>query len=277
MKYALATATTTDDLAEHVPGTPDRYKHGWIPLVGGVPSPAVMPKTEKPGTEPASIAKLTAAFQLASQEKATRWFDSVSPDHLEWTDASDDVSRRALSFWDAYQEPAQYGQMNQILRGPSNTTRKELISNVVNDLFAKIGTKTPKDARFYRALRGDTPDADKFLDSLKPGSVYTERGMISTSANLNMTQGWLKVDNDNNYNATRDIDPQDTVIEIRPPAGTVVVGGHTGFIETMMHPDTKFKVISSDIVSTAKAKSPIDPDSDIDQFKYRHVVVEVIP
>lgn len=274
------------DLAtgHHVPGALQRYKHGWIPVAPGTDqgeSASLITEVKAPprGTVSAAVLKASRAFETQSQEDAESWYDDQGGNNLDkglWRSSGSGLEDRALSFWDAYQNPDDYGPINKILRGPDGPDRKKVMQGI-DRMWQDAGETVKPNVHLFRAIRGDDPSSDKFLEAMQPGAVYQEKGMISASGELDSVQGWLKlVPKVGDFRTNRPIHPDDTVIEIKPLPTTKVVGGATQFIEVMMHPDTKFRVVS---VDRRIAKAPQDPlgDSLLERFEYRHVVVEVVP
>jgi hypothetical protein len=284
------------DLAtgHHVKGTPIRYHHNWVPVT---PTEAALydrmgmgldpPKIDAPpGASVDELAKLrdrSIAAQRAAQEKAQKWYSHGNPgwenldDDQDWKDFHLPISAQAKSFWAAYQEPAQYALQNKILRGlDDDAGPRKMLMKAVDYMFKAGGTKAPAKISVYRAVRATDPKAQAFLESLKPGATYKERGMVSTTAMLNDAQGWLKADPDDRYQGDRRINDLDAVLEIQVPKGMQILGGSTQFIETMLHPDTKYKVISVER-RHADPTNPIGGDDPEPEFEYDHVTVEAQP
>lgn len=273
----------TLDLAtgHHVKGTPIRYHHGWIPVAPG----EVFTSHE----HDSKYTKDSIEIQSDAQQAAEDWADESGLDPNSDTDdrlwkypsAGDrfhpgtSLSTQAASFWYAYQEPNQYGEQNGILRGPNNAERKRVMS-IVDRMFNEAGMRTQKQMSVYRALRADDPKEKAWLGTLEPGKVYSERGMVSTTAYPDLAQGWLALDPKANFKPQRHPTADDTVVEIQLPKGTNIVGGSPQFIETMLHPDTKYRVVKIS-TETAHPSDPLGDGDELPPFKYRHVIVEAVP
>jgi hypothetical protein len=67
-------------------------------------------------------------------------------------------------------------------------------------------------------------------------------------------------------------------MEIHVPVGTRIVGGNPEFIETMLKPGSKFKIISSERRRADHAEQPLGSDGVEDKpFYYTHVIAELQP
>ena len=226
--------------------------------------------------------------QRRAQVRAENWYNRIGND---WNASDKDVE--AANFWMDYQVPDEYGQINGVLRGRSDTQalqdkirREQLygydpeagrsspsraeLKATANTMFKEAGTKTTEPIALYRALRSQDMN---WSQQLTPGSTFKDRGMVSTTANPDFAQGWLMLDGTAS-GETHLPKPNDVVMEIRVPPGKTVVGGTTQFIETMLPPDSTFKIVSSEI-RTAKARSPLDTHQLPTEFPYTHVIAEL--
>jgi hypothetical protein len=291
-RVSLANTQLVDLAAgHHVKGTPIRFHHNWVPVTPeesalyekmgmGLTPPKISLPDSKSVADFAKRRDRSIAAQRKAQEKATNWYSKNNPywesmdDDQVWKDFFAPIDKQAKSFWAAYQEPTQYALQNKILRGMEDDAGpRKMLMKTVNKMFTAGGMKAPTDLSLYRAIRATDPKAQDFIDSLTPGATYKERGMVSTTAMLNDAQGWLKSNPTDGYQPDRRISPMDTVLEIQVPKGTQILGGSTQFIETMLHPDTKYKVISVER-RHADPTNPTSGDDPEPEFEYNHVTVE---
>ena len=224
--------------------------------------------------------------QEAAQTKAQKWYDSKA-DH-----DYDIVPHTARGFWADYQNPAAYGGLNSILRDPDQpgSVRPKLMK-AVDKMFDEAGTTTDKDMTVWRALRSSDSGID-WPSRLKKGSTFTDSGMISTTANGDLAEGWLDQDasgehHDDASSVFNDVDSfdgpdapppkmapgheKDVVMEIHIPKGTRIVGGTDQFIETMLHPDSQFKITDS-YLTTSHPGDPLNMGDPLPPFQYTRVV-----
>lgn len=275
MKFKLTT-----DLAEHVKGTPLRYHHGW--------------KKAAPGDDDGEEARISDASKL-KQVAPTRWESA--------TDTQDKAQKKATlwysramrnedmknypsaQFWEKYQEPGEYEKINEWLRNPKDELHARALS-VAKAMFSLAGVKTTKPIKLYRGLRSQ-PNLD-WTKQLQVGKVFQDNGMVSTTGGidyanpsdtgddgLSFAQSWLTMRHDGQAWATKP-DPGSVVMEIHVPPGTTVVGGSDQFIETMLPPGSKFKIISQE-QRTASPRNPTDSGSRQPPFTYTHVIAELQP
>jgi hypothetical protein len=197
-------------------------------------------------------------------------------------DAPDD-EQYAASLWQQYQSPSLYSQINETLRENRQVSVKgakgpkpDDMRRYVGVMFDKGGYTTTAPMTVYRALKTDPGPID-WKKKLTPGSTFTDAGLVSTTAQPNFAQGWLRLDHDGGSGRPEDED--DVVMEVHLPKGTRIVGGDPQFVETMLKPDSKFKIISSETRTATKSLSPIDGESrGINKpFTYTHVIAEVQP
>lgn len=179
----------------------------------------------------------------------------------------------AASLWQEYQSPDYYRSINEALRtGESNddfAVSPGQMRLTVENMFEKGGYTIDKPMTVYRAMKSDDIDwAEKF----KPGTYFTDAGIVSTTAHPRFAEGWLVGKADGI--SKRKTKPSDVVIEIRLPSGQRIVGGDPQFIETMLPPGTRLKVISA-AQQRAKAVSPLTHKKN--SFPYTHVIAEVAP
>ena len=194
-----------------------------------------------------------------------------------WSTAPARADEVAAQVWGDYQSPNNYGDINSELRTgePVYSSNPGKIREAVGRMFTKGGYTTEKPTTLFRALKSnDGPKrAATYHDwsqELKPGSTFTDNGIVSTTAHSKFAQGWLM--NDAQGAQTGRQNPHDVVLEIRVPQGTRVVGGNPEFIETMLPPGSKFKIVSSE----TRQSAAIDPLTRAKaQFPYTHVVAEL--
>lgn len=218
--------------------------------------------------------------QCVAQLKATAWGNRTgtveNPD-----DPTSNAEKLAAKAWIKYQEPDQYQNINAILRGHGDgpPRQKNVTRALVSLMFTEGGTTTNAPVTLYRALHSN--DQHNWAKELKPGSTFTDDGIISTTAEGKFALGWLSLDPKGNpVNAQH---PDDVMMEIQVPKGQRIMGGTTQFIETMLPPHTKFQVVSSErrsargkavspMTGQAVQSSPSDPG-----LAYTHVIVKVVP
>lgn len=258
----------------------------------GTVVPKAKANTKFPG-EP-SYAKVSEMEDWPSRDaKAT---DGTNPDgvrqqglaqiHAQMWDSDeawqgDDDEQYAASIWEFYQSPSKYGAINKALR--TNKADPDMLIGVdqlrkdIALMFEKGGYTTTKPMKTYRALRSDKDH--NWAKELQPGTVFEEDGLCSTTAHNLASQGWLTINPDNTGTGgkPRDVNPDDVVMEIQVPKGTRIVGGNTFFIETMLKPGSKFKVISTERRRTDKADMPLGGDHVAKPFYYTHVIAELQP
>lgn len=208
-----------------------------------------------------------------AQTNAEFWHDTLPED-------APDEEHYARSLWEQYQNPDLYGYINRTLRegvkiqepdmdGPS----PEDLRHYVGVMFDKAGTTTDVPMTLYRAIRSSDEPGHDWASNFKPGSTFTDKGIMSCTAHGKFAQGWLALDpHGKEVDAEK---PNDVVLEIHAPAGQRIVGGSAQFIESMLPPDTTLKIISNE---KRTAKTPRNPlgDFGLDPFDYTHVVAEVV-
>jgi hypothetical protein len=206
-----------------------------------------------------------------AQIEAQFWHDNIDGESPE-----DD--QYAASLWEQYQNPSIYSDINKTLRDEKQVEggpTPEQLQKAAKDMFAKAGVTIKKPMTVYRALRskrGDGASRD-WAKELQPGTVFSDKGIISTTAHGRFAQGWLGLSPKGEQKGIED--PSDVIVEIRLPKGQRIVGGSTQFIETMLPPGTSFKITSSE---KRRAEAPRNPLGDyaMDPFDYTHVVAEVV-
>lgn len=207
-----------------------------------------------------------------AQIAAKVWYSNVP-------DSASSTEKQGAGTWEQYQDPAIYGKINQTLRakkdlwGPSY----KIVKASVDAMFAKGGYTTQAPMQIYRALRSSNQEqatgVPDWAQKLQPGTVFQEDGIVSATAHNRFAQGWLALDaKGNEVDAEK---PDDVVLEIHVPKGTRIVGGDPQFIETMLPPGTKMKIISSEVRTASKAVSPLSNDK-LPSFQYTHVKAEVV-
>lgn len=145
--------------------------------------------------------------------------------------------------WAAYQMEGGYQTINGYLRNgehiPWNNITDESPEQLANDMlkaFDKMGYDTQKPGTLYRVNVGGHAVP---YESLKPGAVFTDKGVISTTAQTSDAAGFYEQEELAGHVE------QPYLEEIHVPAGTRVLGGARGSIETMLRPGTRFKVIGT--------------------------------
>lgn len=180
---------------------------------------------------------------------------------------------KASALWQEYQSPQVYGRINAILRGgkpqKGEPSRAQLQKHA-KAMFEGGGYTTTEPMTVYRALKSNIADGQDWAKQLKPGTTFTDQGLVSTTAHSKFSEGWLMGDSEGND--SRLPAQHDVVVELHLPTGTRIVGGDPQFIETMLPPGTSFKVKSAEQV-TSPAVNPLD-DRPAD-LTYTHVVAEV--
>lgn len=205
--------------------------------------------------------------QNRAQVVAKCWNSSVSGE-------SPDDEQYAASLWEQYQSPSLYTKINAVLRSgkkqESDDPDPKDLRRYVDVMFAKGGYDVEKPTTVYRALKsGDIDWAEK----LKPGTTFSDSGLISTTAHSKFSRGWLLGDETGQMD--RKEQPNDVVMEIHLPTGHRIVGGDPQFIETMLAPGTTFKITSSE-KKTGSTANPLGGDVG-PPLTYTHVVAEVAP
>jgi len=186
-----------------------------------------------------------------------------------------------VTFWEEYQSPQKYGAINTALRSgkPPATYAKD--AKLADEMFTQLGITTPAPMTVYRAIKSGGGSGVDWKKTLVPGATFQDNGMISTTAHPNFAEGWLDLPDHPDGetlsgSSGRTERSDDIVMEIHVPKGTRIVGGDPGFIETMLHPGTKFKIISASEVKSTRAMNPVTSDA-VRPFRYTHVVAEVQP
>jgi hypothetical protein len=260
----------TDILLAYDPAEP-RDTHGEWATHPGLPGIADLPEAAKKrppkgrtpvkaadGKKPKAATKAKAdpyasLEQGRAQAAASKaYFRSADTNLMDNPDSLLDLPPSPERAWAAYQMVGGYQMMNRQLRfgdgvcslpltGPDHLPAKA--EDEVTQMLAafdKMGYTTKADATFYRVVAAYPGDDDKGgaggLDpaTMKVGDTFTDKGVISTSAQPDEVAGFL----DDSVNP----DDQCALFSIKVPAGTRVLGGSTGGIETMLHPGSTFKV-----------------------------------
>lgn len=148
--------------------------------------------------------------------------------------------------WGVYQLDGGYQAINDELRKgpgkgilfhiPITESPTSLAANMVK-AFDTMGYTTKRPAVLYRTV--DSKNVP--LDTLTAGGLFQDTGVISCSADSDEIAGLL--DGGVPGDASIDVD-NPILLKINVPAGTRVLGGSPGGIETMLKPGTKFKVVS---------------------------------
>lgn len=192
----------------------------------------------------------------------------------------DDRVLAAQNLWSYYQNPDAYPAIQSALRTgvlDPRFSRDEVssagdIKKMVDDFFEMGGYTTTEPMTVYHAIKSETRDWAK---ELVPGTVFSDKGIVSATAHSKFARGWLL----NNAHGDPGRTPKagDVVMELRLPAGQRVMGGDPQFIETMIPPGTRFKILSS-TKETGTSVDPIFTDEGASEnISYTHVVAEVIP
>lgn len=282
--YAVSRPADADDIILH-----DPYDE-----TGGIKLEAAVKKAAKQFSwkdqdERGSLpdARESVHEQRRAQMSSWWWYGNTQSE-----DAADE-DQLAGSAWSQYQSPNYYGAINAALRrgetqkgGPS----ADEIKAAVNLMFESGGYTTEKPITVFRALKSDQgPDTSTALqakpfgtpkrsghnwaEELKPGTIFTDKGIVSTTAHEKFAEGWL-TGNASGVDVERE-NPNDVVVEIQVPKGTRIVGGHPQFIETMLAPGTRLRVTGSERRKTDRAVNPLDDTTH--KFEYTHVTAEVVP
>lgn len=226
--------------------------------------------------EDAQLEHDSMLFQSKLQNQAMDWAqDDIDGDSYQGWKTEPDKEIQAKQWWYAYQVPTAFAEINNTLRGPDTADRKK-IKSIATRVFKSVGITTNQPVRTYRALRGGyNKESDDYLRGMKPGAVFTERGMVSSTTQHSMAEGWLGLDPRQGYNWDGRTNALDTIMQIEIPKGTRMLGGSNQFIEAMLPPDTKFRVKS---VSTEVAKDGLNPLGldPTPPVAFRKVIVEVV-
>ena len=214
--------------------------------------------------------------QDKAQIVARNWYSTTSGEDPE-------DEQYAASLWEQYQSPDVYGKINNLLRGgkpdPDDPPADD-VRRYADMMFDRGGWTTEKPIRVYRALKskrassfepGDDTGTEDWAAKLQPGVVFSDSGIVSTTAHMRFSQGWLMGAHDGSD--TREPQRNDVVVEIRVPKGQRIVGGDPQFIETMLPPDTRLRVVEAYPLE-AKAVNPLDHTHKT--FVYTHVIAEVV-
>lgn len=140
-----------------------------------------------------------------------------------------------LKAWLLYQTAGSYNEINDALRGhphPYTEYDGTNLSKKIPAAFKEYGAPTTDNFSFYRGVKNR---AGFDISQFQVGSVFEEKGVVSTSPDFNEV---LSFEADN-----RTIEQGNmAVIELQTPKGTQVLGGMEGTIEVMMAPGTKYRV-----------------------------------
>lgn len=215
-------------------------------------------------------------IQRKAQHTAQAWYDADPEGH------DGDPATDPRSLWSAYQNPRQYQAINAVLRGNHDVQdappRAEL-AKTVDRMFDEGGTTTAKPMVLWRALRVD--GGTDWAEKMKPGTTFTDTGIVSTTAQGNLAEGWLGVGADGepdfhmeDGHAVMNVDPHDVVMEIHVPAGTRILGGSDQFIETMLQPGSRFHVTGA-FSATSRPNDPLG-GSPFPPSTYTRVVVDMV-
>lgn len=222
-------------------------------------------------------AKASVKEQDKAQIIARAWYSSNS------VNPEEDKPKGA---WQEYQNPELYSHIQYMLRTGQRDTEYDGIDpkdmrKYVDEMFQRGGYTTTKPMTVFRALKskrassfepGDDTSGVDWAEKLKPGTEFTDKGIVSTTAHMRFSQGWLM--NDAQGRENREPQKNDVVLEIRLPKGQRVVGGDPQFIETMLPPNTRLRVKESYPLRA----SAVDPlTHTYSSFDYTHVIAEVIP
>lgn len=223
---------------------------------------------DEQGASPADLPSVLQ--QDRAQVVARSWFSQVDGTNPE-------REQLAASLWEQYQNPELYGTINRVLRtGKPDPEYPQVnprsVEATAAQLFKRGGYTTTEPMTVYRALKSD--GSRDWSKELTPGTVFTDKGMVSSTAHSVFAAGWLQGD-DHGAPERRPM-KTDVVVELHVPPGTRIVGGDPQFIETMLPPGTSFKVISSEVV-TAPAHIPTSSKGKSKPETFTRVVAEVQP
>jgi hypothetical protein len=236
--------------------------------------PKVPLKKAEPGYKTTFVSGDRA--QRIAQTKAEMWYETKKREYDEgFGDPVTRADAMSAEFWQEYQNPVIYGKINSVLRGTPDPTgpSKADLAAMARRMFDEAGYQLPENVSLYRGLR--TMKSIDWKNELTPGSIFTDKGMVSTTAQENFAQGWLTIGLHGEFNSKSPL-PDDVVMEIHVPKGTRVVGGSPNFIETMLPPGSKFRIISNE-TRYANATDPLETSRKIPPFPYTHIVAELIP
>lgn len=222
------------------------------------------PQRDKQGAVAADAPSIVE--QDRAQIVAKCWSSSVSG-------SSPSDEQYAASLWEQYQSPSLYEKINATLRTGKSKKGEPKAADMRKYaalMFEKGGYDVEKPTTVYRALKSDDTD---WAAKLTPGTTFTDKGIVSTTAHSKFSRGWLL--GDAKGDQTREEKRDDVVMEIHLPTGHRVVGGDPQFIETMLAPGTSFKVLSSERL-VGDTADPLGGDVGPPLF-YTHVVAEVTP
>lgn len=233
--------------------------------------------------------------QEMAQRHAERWQeDAFTRMGGEEVAGNEDSEGGAAVAWCTYQMPMYYSQMNNVLRSGKGkadiafgnddvlfTADYTLTQSLVKQFFQKGGTTTTKPMTVYRALRTTgKPNAKgriNWAETLKPGTTFEEKGISSSTAFKRLAQGWLGLSGSASAREdTKTLPIDDVVLEVHVPVGSRIVGGTSGFIETMLPPGTKYKITGWKRVRTPNAVNPLTSMPLGEPITYTHVTAEAI-
>jgi hypothetical protein len=233
------------------------------------------------GSDGGATAKTSIRQQGIAQILAKSWYESMP-------DSAPTDEKAAAGMWEQYQNPNLYGTINSILRTKKSEAGDpdySTVKRIVDEMFRDSGETTTKDMEVVRALRSGTPSAsiatrDHATDwskKFKVGDVFEDDGIVSTTAHNRFAQGWLSLGPSGE--ALNEQKPNDVVMTIKIPKGSRIVGGDPQFIETMLPPGSRFKIVSvKHGVTAKKAANPVGSylDPSVPPFKYTEVIAELV-
>lgn len=230
------------------------------------------PDMDRVGGDGSDTFKSSAHQQHKAQIVAKAWdaeIDGNSPTEQQY----------AASLWEQYQSPSYYHRIQEVLRTGKSKPGDPgyaVVGSTTKHVFEEGGFTTEAPMTVYRALKSKDIDWTK---KLTPGTTFTDKGIVSTTAHPRFAEGWLGINADSfdpsEGPRPRDVHENDVVVELRLPTGQRIVGGDPGFCETMLPPGTKFRIVSS----TVKESRPVNPLGGEEEapFRYTHIVAKVVP
>lgn len=181
-----------------------------------------------------------------------------------------DPNGDAAVFWEEYQRPDAYANINGSLRDAADF-RHAVTSAKVKTMFQQMGYTYAEPTTVHRGIL-NTRDGE-----FEVGKPMSDPGLCSTTAQPAFAAGWLATDlKTKRYPTVRTTNPdKDVVLDIELPAGARVVGGMTQFCETILPPDLPL-IVKSVEKKHGPAVSAVLGEQ-LKDVAYTHVVATVDP
>lgn len=222
--------------------------------------------------------------QTMAQHRATAHWAQETGEMDFYSSASDVLmmERSPLKSWATYALDGGYQAINGQLRHGDPGPRfgvmnpkdglKEPASELAEDMvkaFETMGYTTKEPGTLFRMV-----DADK-VPIGDEGSTFIDKGVSSTAALTDDIASLL----DTPQQGQASLDTSNPVLlQIRVPAGTRVLGGAFGGIETMLAPGTKYKVVSKPTGTVTIGGEWPDPSvPPTGKHSLPTVILEVVP